>query len=77
MGLDQPVPIQYLHWLGNVLHGDFGYSTSNSEPTINAILDRMPATFELMGTAIGLALILGVVFGDRLGRQAVLVGRLR
>lgn len=63
LGLDQPVPIQYLHWLGNVLHGDFGYSMSNSEPTINAIADRMPVTFELMGTAIGLALILGVVFG--------------
>lgn len=63
LGLDQPVPIQYLHWLGNVLHGDFGYSMSNSEPTINAIADRMPVTFELMGTAIGLALILGVIFG--------------
>jgi peptide/nickel transport system permease protein len=63
LGLDQPVPIQYLHWLGNVVRGDFGYSTSNSESTIDAILERMPATLELMGTAIGLALILGVIFG--------------
>lgn len=63
LGLDQPVPIQYLHWLGQVLHGDFGYSMSNSEPTINAIQDRMPVTFELMGTAIGTALVVGVIFG--------------
>ena len=63
LGLDQPVPIQYLHWLGQVLHGDFGYSMSNSEPTINAIGDRLPVTFELMGTAIAIALIVGVIFG--------------
>jgi peptide/nickel transport system permease protein len=63
LGLDQPVPIQYLHWLGQVVRGDFGYSTSNSESVMNAILDRMPYTLELMGTAIGLALIIGVCFG--------------
>lgn len=63
LGLDQPVPIQYLHWLGQVLHGDFGYSMSNSEPTIDAIRERLPVTFELMGTAIGIALIVGVIFG--------------
>jgi peptide/nickel transport system permease protein len=63
LGLDQPVPIQYLHWLGQVLHGDFGYSMSNSEPTINAIGDRLGASFELMGTAIGIALVVGVAFG--------------
>jgi peptide/nickel transport system permease protein len=63
LGLDQPVPIQYLHWLGAVVHGDFGYSMSNSEPTINAIGDRLGASFELMGTAIGIALIVGVTFG--------------
>ena len=63
LGLDRPVYVQYLAWLGNVVRGDFGYSTSNSESTIDAILERMPATLELMGTAIGLALILGVIFG--------------
>src|ERR1700749_1087604 len=52
LGLDQPVPIQYLHWLGQVVRGDFGYSTSNSEPAIQAILERMPATLELMATAL-------------------------
>ena len=76
LGLDQPVPIQYLHWLGQVLHGDFGYSMSNSEPTINAIQDRMPVTFELMGTAIGTGADRGRDLRHHLGRQAVLVDRL-
>jgi peptide/nickel transport system permease protein len=63
LGLDEPVPIQYLHWLGNVARGDFGYSTSNSETAAEAILDRLPATLELMGTSIGVALVVGVLFG--------------
>jgi peptide/nickel transport system permease protein len=63
LGLDQPVPVQYLRWLGQVVHGDFGYSMSNSEPTIDAIEERMPVTLELMGTAISIALIVGVIFG--------------
>jgi peptide/nickel transport system permease protein len=63
LGLDQPVPIQYLHWLGQVVRGDFGYSTSNSESTIATFQDRMGWTFELMGAAIGLALVVGVIFG--------------
>ena len=63
LGLDQPIPIQYLHWLGQVVHGDFGYSMSNSESTINAIGDRLGASFELMGTAIGIALLAGITFG--------------
>jgi len=63
LGLDQPVPIQYLHWLGQVVRGDFGYSTSNSEPVSQAILERVPATLELMGTSIIVSLIIGVTFG--------------
>lgn len=63
LGLDQPVPIQYLHWLANVVRGDFGYSTSNSETAMGAILERMPASLELTGTAMGFALIAGVFFG--------------
>ena len=63
LGLDQPVPIQYLHWLGNVVRGDFGYSTSNSETAMAAIGDRLPATFELMGTALAVSIVLGIMFG--------------
>lgn len=62
-GLDRPLYVQYLGWLGHVLHGDLGYSTSNSESVVAAILDRLPATLELMGGAFGLSLLVGVALG--------------
>ena len=62
-GLDRPLYVQYFGWLGSVLRGDLGYSTSNSEPVAQAIFERLPATLVLMGTSIGLSLIVGIVFG--------------
>jgi peptide/nickel transport system permease protein len=62
-GLDQPLPVRYLHWLVMVLHGDLGYSTSNSESVAQAILERVPATLLLAGTSFGLSLIVGVAIG--------------
>jgi peptide/nickel transport system permease protein len=63
LGLDQPVYIQYFHWLWQVVRGDFGWSMSNSEPVTQAILDRMPATLELMGCAYAFSIAIGVLFG--------------
>ncbi len=63
LGLDQPVYVQYFKWLGRVIVGDFGWSTSNSEPVTNAILERMPATLELMGASFIFSLAIGVTFG--------------
>ena len=63
LGLDQPVPIQYLHWLQHVVVGDFGYSTSNSMSVVGAILDRMPATLELMTSAFVFSLLVGIPAG--------------
>jgi peptide/nickel transport system permease protein len=63
LGLDRPLPIQYLGWLGQILHGDFGYSTSNSQPVIQAILERLPATLELMGTSLLVSIVLGLAAG--------------
>ena len=62
-GLDRPVYVQYLSWLGHVVTGDLGYSTSNSEPVLNAILERVPATLLLMGSSFVLSLLVGVSFG--------------
>ncbi len=62
-GLDQPAPVQYLRWLGHVLTGDLGYSTSNSEPVLQAILERAPATLELMVSSFVLSVIIGVAAG--------------
>jgi peptide/nickel transport system permease protein len=55
--------VRYFHWLGTTLHGDFGYSTSNSEPVLQAILERVPATIELMGVSFIVSLVIGLAAG--------------
>jgi peptide/nickel transport system permease protein len=62
-GLDQPLPVRYVRWLVMVLHGDLGYSTSNSESVAQAILERIPATVLLAGTSFVLSLVIGISFG--------------
>jgi peptide/nickel transport system permease protein len=62
-GLDRPVYVQYFSWLGKVVTGDLGYSTSNSEPVLTAILERLPATLLLIGTSFVISLAIGVGFG--------------
>jgi len=63
LGLDRPLAYRYVVWLGQVLRGDFGYSTSNSESVLQAIIDRLPATLELQVTAFIVALALGLSAG--------------
>jgi peptide/nickel transport system permease protein len=63
LGLDQPLPIRYLHWLQLVGKGDLGYSTSNSEPVLTAIVERLPATLILMGSALFISLTIGIGAG--------------
>ena len=63
LGLDQPLIFQYFHWLGRVIRGDFGYSTTNSEYVLQAILERLPATLELTLTSLVLAFAIGVSAG--------------
>ncbi|HXF34537.1 MAG TPA: ABC transporter permease [Candidatus Acidoferrales bacterium] len=62
-GLDRPLYVQYWGWLEKVLTGDLGYSTSNSESVVAAMLDRLPATLELMGSAFFVSIVLGVALG--------------
>ncbi len=47
MGLDQPLPVQYVVWLGHILHGDFGKSIFSKLPVSQLIGQRAPATVEL------------------------------
>ncbi len=63
LGLDKPIWYRYGVWLWTVLHGDFGYSTSNSQPVLQAILDRLPATLELMVTSFIVSVIIGLSAG--------------
>ena len=62
-GLDQPLPVRYLHWLLMVLRGDLGYSTSNSESVAQAIAERIPATLLLAGTSFVVSLVVGISIG--------------
>ncbi|HZS86187.1 MAG TPA: ABC transporter permease [Chloroflexota bacterium] len=63
LGLDQPLPVQYLRYLGNALHGDLGTSIRSGRPVLAEIGDRFPATLELTLSAMALAIILGVGLG--------------
>jgi len=63
LGVDQPVHIQYVRWIGGALQGDLGISFSTTRPVSEMILERLPATLELMGTAFLLAAILAFALG--------------
>ena len=62
-GLDEPLPIQYLTYLSNLLRGDFGFSTYNGNPVRSELARFIPATMELAAVAIVVSLVLGVLFG--------------
>ena len=63
LGLDRPLPIQYLSWLGKVLTGDLGKSIFASQPVIDLVLERFPATLLLTVAAMSFAIIVGVSLG--------------
>ena len=52
LGLDQPLIVQYLSFLGDVLRGDFGDSFVHNRPAAEVILERMPATIQLASAAL-------------------------
>jgi len=62
-GLDRPLPLQYLHWLGRLSRGDLGVSYSTRERVITELGRRLPATLLLAVTATALAAVLGVAGG--------------
>ncbi|HSW31025.1 MAG TPA: ABC transporter permease [Longimicrobiales bacterium] len=63
LGVDRPVPVQYLRWLGGAVQGDLGVSFSTTRPVAEMILERLPATLELMGAAFLLAAVLAFTMG--------------
>ncbi|GAA5232506.1 ABC transporter permease [Verticiella sediminum] len=63
LGLDKPLPERYLHWLGNVLRGDFGHSVHSGESTFDVILSRLPVTLELLVLTQIVALAIAVPLG--------------
>jgi len=63
LGLDEPLPVQYWRWLTGLVRGDFGSSILNGRPVLGAILERLPNTLLLTGTALVIGVGLSVPFG--------------
>jgi peptide/nickel transport system permease protein len=63
MGLDQPVYIQYFNWLQGVLQGQWGRSLRTGNNVLWDILQRLPATFELVVVALTIAILIAIPFG--------------
>lgn len=63
LGLDQPLPVQFVYWFGNVLRGDLGRSFFLGREVVTAIAERIPATLQLTGLALLYAMVVGVSAG--------------
>ena len=68
LGLDRPLFVQYLTWIGQALRGDFGYSYGKQRPVMELVGDAFPATIQLTAAS----LLLSVSFGFLLGSWAAL-----
>jgi peptide/nickel transport system permease protein len=84
-GLDQPLPVQYLYYVGNLLRGDLGESISKRTPVAQELRHRVPATIELVLFAMAFAIVVGVPLGivsalnhdrwpDHVARSITLIG---
>lgn len=62
-GLDDPIVVQYVNWLGNALTGDLGVSFRSGRPVTELILERLPATMSLAFGAIVVALLIALPLG--------------
>ena len=85
-GLDRPVPVQYVVWIGKILRGDLGNSLNGGRPVSQSIKDRIPATLQLAAVGWVLATLVGIPLGvlsavkrasvfDYFGRSLALVGQ--
>ena len=63
MGFNDPLPVQFARFLGNIVRGDFGQSFFHREPALPIVLARMPTTLLLSVLAMGLSLLIAVPIG--------------
>ena len=63
LGLDQPLPVQYVAWLGKAVRGDFGRSIRTRQPVLESIVERLPATIELGLAALVISITVALVVG--------------
>lgn len=86
LGLDQPLPVQYFNFVVRAAQGDFGDSIRMRRPAIGIVMERFPATLQLAGVAMAIALIIALPVGvlaavrkdtafDRFGKLIALLGQ--
>ena len=63
LGLDQPMHIQYLKWAAGMFSGTWGNTFFGGRPVLHVILERVPATLILMGSALSIAMLIGTAIG--------------
>jgi peptide/nickel transport system permease protein len=63
LGLDRPLYVQYLRWVGGMLHGDFGHSFKDNRPVLPTLLQKVPATGELTAAALVIAWTVAIPAG--------------
>jgi peptide/nickel transport system permease protein len=63
MGLDQPIYVQYLRYVGGLLHGDLGESSATGRPVLVDFAQRLPATLELTLASLIVAILIGIPLG--------------
>src|SRR5688572_20604027 len=63
LGLDQPVPVQYMNYIGRVLQGDFGESVHSHRPVLEMIAEQAAATIQLAAVAMAIAVTMGITLG--------------
>ena len=85
LGLDVPIHVQYVRWIGQILQGNLGTSLRGDEPVVEQILPRLPVTLELGVMAIVIGLLIALPVGiysairqdtaaDYLGRSVAIIG---
>ncbi len=63
LGLDQPLAVQFWHYLMNLAHGDLGIASSTGQPVLQDLLSVFPATIELATLALIVGAVVGVIAG--------------
>ena len=86
LGLDRPIYVQYVRWVGKIARGDLGRSFRESRPVAQVIRERIPATLQLASTAFAFTLLIGLPLGvmsavkrgtvwDSLGKGVAMLGQ--
>ena len=63
LGLNDPLPVQYVRWLEQAVQGNFGYSISSHRPVTELIRERLPASLSLMGISLLVSMTIGIAVG--------------